>query len=151
MNYINVLRRKICHFSLAISCSQIWTTSMMNQTRKLAIYGYPLLYIDSRRLDLGYYYWQQPRTNTFVSQCIYYLYSSQGFDFCFDIQRMPMITRVQSKKEVLPGVMRIAPEGFKDTIGHPQQLLWISSIPSKIDSDILTLGLVDRHRSLVTN
>ena len=30
---------------------------------------------------------------------------------CFDIQRMPMITRVQSKKEALAGVMRIAPEG----------------------------------------
>ncbi|PPQ73060.1 hypothetical protein CVT26_014652 [Gymnopilus dilepis] len=38
--------------------------------------------------DLGYYYWQQPMTNT-----------------------MPPITRVQSKKQALPGVMRIAPEG----------------------------------------
>ncbi|KAF8900162.1 hypothetical protein CPB84DRAFT_1847412 [Gymnopilus junonius] len=37
---------------------------------------------------LGYFYWQQPMTNS-----------------------MPMISRVQSKKQALPGVMRIAPEG----------------------------------------
>ncbi|THH28766.1 hypothetical protein EUX98_g5425 [Antrodiella citrinella] len=35
-----------------------------------------------------YYYWQQPMTNT-----------------------MPLISRVQPKKQALPGVMRIAPEG----------------------------------------
>ncbi|KAJ8507506.1 hypothetical protein ONZ45_g10131 [Pleurotus djamor] len=37
---------------------------------------------------LGYYYWQQPMTNT-----------------------MPPITRVQPKKQALAGVMRIVPEG----------------------------------------
>ncbi|KAF8889126.1 hypothetical protein BD779DRAFT_1672064 [Infundibulicybe gibba] len=37
---------------------------------------------------VGYYYWQQPMANT-----------------------MPMVTRVQSKKQALAGVMRIAPEG----------------------------------------
>ncbi|PFH46027.1 glycoside hydrolase family 115 protein [Amanita thiersii Skay4041] len=39
-------------------------------------------------IHIGYYYWQQPMTNT-----------------------MPVITRVQSRKQALPGVMRIAPEG----------------------------------------
>jgi len=39
---------------------------------------------------LGYYYWQQPMTNT-----------------------MPAVTRVQSKKQVLAGVMRIVPEGTR--------------------------------------
>ncbi|KAH9476877.1 hypothetical protein JR316_0010793 [Psilocybe cubensis] len=38
--------------------------------------------------DLGYFYWQQPMTNS-----------------------MPMISRVQSKKNALAGVMRIVPEG----------------------------------------
>ncbi|PPQ95886.1 hypothetical protein CVT25_000388 [Psilocybe cyanescens] len=38
--------------------------------------------------DLGYFYWQQPMTNS-----------------------MPLISRVQSKKNALAGVMRIVPEG----------------------------------------
>jgi hypothetical protein len=37
---------------------------------------------------LGYFYWQQPMTNS-----------------------MPLVSRVQSKKQVLAGVMRIVPEG----------------------------------------
>jgi hypothetical protein len=37
---------------------------------------------------LGYYYWQQPMTNS-----------------------MPNISRVQTKKQALPGVMRLVPEG----------------------------------------
>jgi hypothetical protein len=37
---------------------------------------------------LGYFYWQQPMTNS-----------------------MPMISRVQTKKQALPGVMRLVPEG----------------------------------------
>ncbi|KIK66278.1 glycoside hydrolase family 115 protein [Collybiopsis luxurians FD-317 M1] len=37
---------------------------------------------------VGYYYWQQPMTNT-----------------------MPAVNRVQSRKQALPGVMRIVPEG----------------------------------------
>ncbi|KAF8176262.1 hypothetical protein BJ912DRAFT_1024351 [Pholiota molesta] len=42
--------------------------------------------------DLGYFYWQQPMTNRLVSG-------------------MPLISRVQTKKQALAGVMRLAPEG----------------------------------------
>ncbi|KAF5381526.1 hypothetical protein D9757_008168 [Collybiopsis confluens] len=43
--------------------------------------------MDQTRTDVGYYYWQQPMTNT-----------------------MPAVNRVQSRKQALPGVMRIVPE-----------------------------------------
>lgn len=54
-----------------------------------------------------YYYWQQPMTNTYVhaTATIPKVPSNPTYS------SMPMISRVQPKKQALAGVMRIVPEG----------------------------------------
>lgn len=60
-------------------------------------------------LDLGYVYWQQPMANTFVTKVFFM--KKKRVDGLDALNSMPPVTRVQSKKQALPGVMRIVPEG----------------------------------------
>ena len=55
-----------------------------------------------------YYYWQQPMANTYVDLAINRL--TVVLTDRNDL-RMPFVTRVQAKKQALPGPMRIVPEG----------------------------------------
>lgn len=60
----------------------------MDQTRKLIPNILLLLLQLTWVIDVGYDYWQQPMQNS-----------------------MPPITRIQARKQALPGVMRVVPEG----------------------------------------
>ena len=102
--------RYICYSLLQFSDSQVLITQYDGSDSWAA----PTIYVFSHSIDLS----AMLRSWVLLLATAYDQYVCIAVPLlvaevwlCFDIQRMPMITRVQSKKEALAGVMRIAPEG----------------------------------------